>query len=1151
MRKLFSIWLLIAGITIYFNFSVLAQPYKQLEGVNLQKSQGILVIDWKLLDVNNISSHFRNDGEFYTDPAAYGPGFEWPKGSGIHAIFSSALWIGAKVFEPGVSESIRVATGGHFRSEYRPGRVDSKTGLPEDWQQPHLKIYKVQPHIDNPHLNTDLLNWPIDYGAPWIDLDGDGKWNPYQDKPGIKMPGGYTIPDMILFYVYNDADRSAHTSIWGSTKPLGAEVRKTAWAYTSLPDVQFLRFQIYNKSKYAWQDAYITLWSDPDIGNYSDDYVGCDTRLDTRGKSHQLGFCYNGLDDDGWRGYGMKPPAVGFKLLQGPILVGGREDQAISFGRVLNNFKNLQVSGFYSVCNPSTPNCPSFWFNIFKTYCAMSGKDMNCKPIYNPIDNVETTYMFDGDPVTVSGWLNQHSWGPSDSRMFINCGPFELAPNDSQDVIYAALIAQGSDRLNSITKLRELSTNIRYAYDKSFQNIPIVKWDSKYLSSDSTAISVKVKSQNAMNVKAILARDNDGLQKIFRLYDDGLHNDDAANDGVFGNNITIYQSKIPGRLSLEVEQTSGEKIVWQNVATHVTSAGPMQIVDFKIISDNLNADSKANPGENIRCVFGIKNLSRDTLDNFAIGYFPITNNIQYYQEKLPIILNANLIQNSGVFLDVKQFISFNISNNAQADSTAKIVFRIVDKYLNIWNDTVEIKIYKPHFPPQEIFSSQQTGEAEGVFGLRIINPELLKNNNYQISIEEIETLKVFNLINTTKNEILLSKHQLPDELGHNIPVTDGIKLTKGTTTTNKGLKNWVYTPTSNKWFTGVRGRYMDLNIDRNGFITYPRIGRYTSIRSGLSIDSLRYVEIHFDKNITQKAYRYIVGFAIRPPQRVIHGEFRPYIVDTAGYGYLYQDFEKYRMGKIDSGYVVPFTVWEVNSKGDKLRQLDVGIVERNDTLYRWIKISPTDSVKKYVYRGNIDGRWNPSPHVKIGNIYYLHGDGDEVILIYSSKYSDTTKPQYSYRRTDMTTKFPQLPLMYLVAMRRTTLENDFKDGDILRINPYYPLRAGDVYSFNPVSLKEVVVPSTYRLSQNYPNPFNAGTVIEYGLPIAGKITLEVFNILGQKIAVLIDAEEKDEGNYSVKWDGRSTNGTFVSTGVYFYRLYAGNFVSTKKMLLIR
>lgn len=1159
MWKLFLQGFLISGFTISINIFVLAQPYKELEGSNLQKTQGIQVFDRKLLDVNNISAWFRNDGEFYSYHATLGPGFEWAKGSGIHAIFSSSLWVGAKVFEPGVAESIRVATAGHFGTEYRPGIINPLSGLPDDYTKPEYKIYKVQPHIDNPNSNPDLLNWPIAQGAPWIDLNGDGKWNPYNDKPGIKMSNGYTIPDMILFYVYNDADSAFHTWIWGRSKPLAVEIRKTAWAYTSLPDVQFLRFEIHNKSKYAWKDTYITLWSDPDLGYAFDDYVGCDIGSDSRGKNQQLGYCYNGFDNDGFRGYGTKPPAVGFKFLQGPVVSGEQAETAVAFGRLLNGFKNIPLSSFLFSCNPGQGGCPPELrgpFEYVRTYKWMQGIfTFHYHDKSSITDCWKKPFSLDGDPVTDTGCVNSRLMSPSDLRMFMSSGPFNMAPNDSQDVIFASLIAQGSDRLNSITKLRELSTNIRNTYDNSFQNLPFLKLTSKFISSDSTSLSVRVKAQIAKGVKALFYREGDGLQKVFQLFDDGLHNDGAENDGVFGNSFTIYQSKIPGKVSLEIEQTNGEKIVWNDVATNITTAGPMEIVDFKIISDNLNADGRANPGENIRCLLGIKNLSRDTLANFAVSYYPLTDNIKSYKEQLPVVFNTKLIQNSGVFLDAAKYISFDISQNAVQENSEKILFKIVDSYLNVWYDTVEIKIHKPQFPPQEILSAQQTGEAEGAFGLRIINPEELKNLTYQISIEEIDTSKVFTLINETTGETVLLKHLLPDELGHNIPVTDGFKITRGTTTTNKGLKNWTYTPTSSDWYTGILGPMMDLLKDKRGFVTYPRIGTYTNIRSGLSIDSLRYVEIYFDRKNTQKAYRYITGFNIHPPRRIIHPEFRPFVIDTVGFGYLYQDYEKYRMGNIDSGYVVPFTVWEVDIKGNKLRQLNVGIAERNDSLYKWKKISLNDSVKEYIYRGSVDGRWNPSPLINVSNPWYFHFDGDEIILVFLSQYSDAAKLQYSQKQVDMRTKFSQLPLLYIVGMRRTSLESNFNDGDVLRINPYYPLRRGDVYSFNPVVLKEVVVPTNFRISQNYPNPFNAGTIIEYGLPVAGKVTIDIYNILGQKVAVLIDGEEKFEGNYTVNWDGMTTNNKLAASGVYLYRINVtgsqGSFAQTKKMVVLR
>jgi hypothetical protein len=88
------------------------------------------------------------------------------------------------------------------------------------------------------------------------------------------------------------------------------------------------------------------------------------------------------------------------------------------------------------------------------------------------------------------------------------------------------------------------------------------------------------------------------------------------------------------------------------------------------------------------------------------------------------------------------------------------------------------------------------------------------------------------------------------------------------------------------------------------------------------------------------------------------------------------------------------------------------------------------------------------------------------------------------------------------------------------------------------------VPSVYALRQNYPNPFNPSTNISYSLPKASRVTLRVFNTLGQQVAVLVD-DEKDAGVYQVRWNAG------VPSAVYFYRLQAGPYTETKKMMLLR
>jgi len=93
------------------------------------------------------------------------------------------------------------------------------------------------------------------------------------------------------------------------------------------------------------------------------------------------------------------------------------------------------------------------------------------------------------------------------------------------------------------------------------------------------------------------------------------------------------------------------------------------------------------------------------------------------------------------------------------------------------------------------------------------------------------------------------------------------------------------------------------------------------------------------------------------------------------------------------------------------------------------------------------------------------------------------------------------------------------------------------------------LPRTFLLMQNYPNPFNPSTVISYQLPVAGLVTLKIYDLLGREVATLIN-EEKAAGSYNVEFNPESRIQHPVS-GVYFYRLQAGGYIETKKMLLLK
>jgi len=94
------------------------------------------------------------------------------------------------------------------------------------------------------------------------------------------------------------------------------------------------------------------------------------------------------------------------------------------------------------------------------------------------------------------------------------------------------------------------------------------------------------------------------------------------------------------------------------------------------------------------------------------------------------------------------------------------------------------------------------------------------------------------------------------------------------------------------------------------------------------------------------------------------------------------------------------------------------------------------------------------------------------------------------------------------------------------------------------------VPSAYSLKQNYPNPFNPVTSISYDIPEAATVTLRVYDLLGRDVRTLVN-QQQAPGSYIAIWNGTDNSGAEIATGVYIYRLEAGQFISAKKMILLK
>ena len=192
--------------------------------------------------------------------------------------------------------------------------------------------------------------------------------------------------------------------------------------------------------------------------------------------------------------------------------------------------------------------------------------------------------------------------------------------------------------------------------------------------------------------------------------------------------------------------------------------------------------------------------------------------------------------------------------------------------------------------------------------------------------------------------------------------------------------------------------------------------------------------------------------------------------------------------------------------------------------------------------------------------------GDGVVLIVWRTESETDNLGfYLYRSTHRNGDFTRITKELIKSQSQNggAAEYKYLDSSVRNgVTYYYKLEDvninGERTMHGPVSalpnfgltLDEVMIPDTYGLSQNFPNPFNPGTLIKYQLPEKAKVRLNIYNLLGQKVRTLVDAE-LEPGFKSIYWDGRDDFGRTVSAGVYIYELVAGSYVATRKMVMVK
>ncbi len=428
------------------------------------------------LNINSISTFFRSDGDS-DDLDSNNAGFFFPKGSGKTAAYESGLLWGAKI--NGSATDIRVG-GNAYVAGLQQGKILSP-GVAESPNLPKNRIYRVRPDYRTADLtmesrdegvplaeifnqyDLDWKEWPWQDGAPYEDKDGDKKYNPDVDIPGV--PGA----SQTIWYVANDLDQTKTTALHGS-QPMGIEEQGTMWAYSQagpLGNMIFRKYLLINKSTDTFRDMYVSMWSDIDLGFSDDDMAGCDTTL-------SLGFVYNASNHDSKYGT-MIPPATGFDFFQGPVVNGAPSDTAIFRGRKIGGKRNLPMTAFYYFAkgDPAVSDPPNGtyagtteFYNFFQGRIGRSGESFRTPA---RLGARATPFALSGDPVTGTGWVDGEIISTSDRRIGSASGPFNMAPRDTQEIVVAQICAMGTDYLNSVTLLKAYDKVAQDAYNDFFR----------------------------------------------------------------------------------------------------------------------------------------------------------------------------------------------------------------------------------------------------------------------------------------------------------------------------------------------------------------------------------------------------------------------------------------------------------------------------------------------------------------------------------------------------------------------------------------------------------------------------------------------------------------------------------------------------------
>ncbi|MBE0570028.1 MAG: exo-alpha-sialidase [Ignavibacteriaceae bacterium] len=360
--------------------------------------------------------------------------------------------------------------------DYLPGKIGS------DINDPLNSIYVVNKRDPAFGYTWQIWKDAVSLGAEFYDGDGDGIYNPvdknWNGTWDINEDMPLLIGDEIAWCVYNDG-LPKNQRRWNTVDPQGIEVRQTIFATDNpeLENVIFIRYSILSTGTVAevMDSVYFGIWEDGDMGDATNDVVGCDTLLNSA-------FYYENEPD---ARYGDNPPAFFTSLLQGPLIATNipTDTAKNNFGQQLgvdiySGSKNLGIVShvFFTggVATLQDPNSATEARNYLKGGDKLGQLPNPCNFAFGQVrggvdcHQVNPRLWFSGDPVENIGWICDQN---RDSRNLVSTGPFNLEKDKSQEIIIAYVIGRGNDPLNSVTVARENVQRAIQEYQSNFASM--------------------------------------------------------------------------------------------------------------------------------------------------------------------------------------------------------------------------------------------------------------------------------------------------------------------------------------------------------------------------------------------------------------------------------------------------------------------------------------------------------------------------------------------------------------------------------------------------------------------------------------------------------------------------------------------------------